>query len=184
MNTPNLLNVILMTPPAGGQQNPIASFLPLILIVVVFYFFMIRPQMKKTKEQKVFRESLKKGDKVITIGGLHGKIIEIDEDDLDLTVESDVVKPEEGESETDDSGITLSKHKLEGKHSLKYDSIFKGKKEDPLSEEDGTGFDMYHKDTIEVDKSSSYYFESMDNEKYIRAKLVKERVYDILTENM
>ena len=68
-----------MTPPAGGQQNPIASFLPLILIVVVFYFFMIRPQMKKTKEQKVFRESLKKGDKVITIGGLHGKIIEIDE---------------------------------------------------------------------------------------------------------
>jgi hypothetical protein len=110
-------------------------------------------------------------------------IIEIDEDDLDLTVESDVVKPEEGEVETDDSGITLSKHKLEGKHSLKYDSIFKGKKEDPLSEEDGTGFDMYHKDTIEVDKSSSYYFESMDNEKYIRAKLVKERVYDILTEN-
>ena len=86
-------------------------------------------------------------------------IIEIDEDDLDLTVESDVVKPEEGETETDDSEITLSKHKLEGKHSLKYDSIFKGKKEDPLSEEDGTGFDMYHKDTIEVDKSSSYYFE-------------------------
>ena len=50
---------------------------------------------------------------------------------------------------------------------------------DPLSEENNTGFDMYHKDTIEVDKSSSYYFESMDNEKYIRAKLVKERVYDI-----
>ena len=110
-------------------------------------------------------------------------IIEIDEDDLDLTTESDIVKPEEGETETDDSEITLSKHKLEGKHSLKYDSIFKGKKEDPLSEENNTGFDMYHKDTIEVDKSSSYYFESMDNEKYIRAKLVKERVYDILTEN-
>ena len=54
-------------------------------------------------------------------------IIEIDEDDLDLTVESDIVKPEEGETETDDSEITLSKHKLEGKHSLKYDSIFKGK---------------------------------------------------------
>ena len=110
-------------------------------------------------------------------------IIEIDEDDLDITDESDIIKPEEGESESDDGGITLSKHKLEGKHSLKYDSIFKGKKEDPLTEEDSTGFDMYHKDTIEVDKSSSYYFESMDNEKYIRAKLVKERVYDILTEN-
>ena len=92
MNTLNLLNVILMTPPAEGQQNPIASFLPLILIVVVFYFFMIRPQMKKTKEQKVFRESLKKGDKVITIGGLHGKIIEIDEEaqTIDLEVANNV----------------------------------------------------------------------------------------------
>ena len=110
-------------------------------------------------------------------------IIEIDEDDLDITDGSDIIKPEEGESESEDSEITLSKHKLEGKHSLKYDSIFKGKKEDPLSEEEGSGFDLYHKDTIEVDKSSSYYFESMDNEKYIRSKLVKERVYDILTEN-
>jgi len=81
-----------MSSPAGEQQNPITSFLPLILIVVVFYFFMIRPQMKKTKEQKVFRESLKKGDKVITIGGLHGKIVEIDEEaqTIDLEVASNV----------------------------------------------------------------------------------------------
>ena len=92
MNTTNLLSILLMSPPAGGQQNPIASFLPLILIVVVFYFFMIRPQMKKTKEQKVFRESLKKGDKVITIGGLHGKIVEIDDEaqTIDLEVASNV----------------------------------------------------------------------------------------------
>jgi hypothetical protein len=103
-------------------------------------------------------------------------IIEIDEEDLNITD----VKPDENESDD----VVLSKHKVEGKHSLKYDSIFKGKKEDPLDEDDDLGgFGMYHKDTIEVDKSSNYYFESIDNEKYIRSKLVKERVYVILTEN-
>jgi len=105
-------------------------------------------------------------------------IIEIDEEDLNIAD----IKPEETETENDD--VVLSKHKVEGKHSLKYDSIFKGKKEDPLDENDDMGgFGMYHKDTIEVDKSSNYYFESIDNEKYIRSKLVKERVYAILTEN-
>ena len=47
------------------------------LMLVVFYFFMIRPQMKKQKEQKAFRENLKAGDKVVTIGGIHGKILEV-----------------------------------------------------------------------------------------------------------
>lgn len=107
-------------------------------------------------------------------------VIEIDEDDLDITEP----EPEAKTEESTDGDVVLSKHKLEGKHSLKYDSIFKGKKEDPLDEEDGSGsFDMYHKDTIEVDRSSNYYFESIDNEKYIRAKLVKERVYEVLEAN-
>ena len=107
-------------------------------------------------------------------------IIEIDEDDLDITEPESEVKTEE----PDPDEVVLSKHKLEGKHSLKYDSIFKGKKEDPLDEEDGTSsFDTYHKDTIEVDRSSNYYFESIDNEKYIRSKQVKERVYEVLEKN-
>jgi preprotein translocase subunit YajC len=63
----------------GGGQNSLASLLPMVLIIVVFYFFMIRPQMKKTKEAKQFRESLKKGDKIVTIGGLHGRIVEVAE---------------------------------------------------------------------------------------------------------
>jgi preprotein translocase subunit YajC len=46
-------------------------------VAIVFYFFMIRPQTKKAKEAKLFRESLKKGDKVVTIGGLHGKVLEV-----------------------------------------------------------------------------------------------------------
>src|SRR3954469_14392737 len=71
---------ILMAPSAGGQGGGLMSFLPLIAIVVVFYFFMIRPQMKKSKEQKKYIESLKKGDKVLTIGGIYGKIAEVRED--------------------------------------------------------------------------------------------------------
>ena len=55
------------------------SMLPLFLILIVFYFFFIRPQTKKNKEQKKFREELKKGDKVVTLGGVHGKIAEIKE---------------------------------------------------------------------------------------------------------
>lgn len=51
----------------------------LVMILVVFYFFMIRPQMKKQKELKKFRENLKVGDKVVTIGGVHGKILELAE---------------------------------------------------------------------------------------------------------
>jgi hypothetical protein len=96
-------------------------------------------------------------------------VIEIDDEDL-----LDDTKP----SEEDD--IVLSKHKIDGKHSLKYDSIFKGKKEDPLSEDELDGFAYYHKESIEVDKSSNYYFESIDNESYIRSKLVKEKVYEVL----
>jgi preprotein translocase subunit YajC len=66
-----LLNILLMAPQGGGG---LTTYLPLILIMVVFYFFMIFPQMKKNKAQKKFREELKEGDNVITIGGVHGKI--------------------------------------------------------------------------------------------------------------
>ena len=104
-------------------------------------------------------------------------LIEIDEDDLEL------LDKEEKKEEDSENDIVLSKHKLEGKHSLKYDSIFKGKKEDPLDEDDMDGFALYHKESIEVDKSSNYYFESIDNESYVRTKLVKEKVYSVLSEN-
>lgn len=65
---------------AGGEEpNVIMKFAPLVLIMIVFYFFMIRPQMKKAKDQKKFRESLKEGDNVITIGGIHGRIVKLEE---------------------------------------------------------------------------------------------------------
>ena len=63
------------------------QFLPLILIAVVFYFFMIRPQMKRSKEAKKFREGLAVGDKVITSGGIHGKILEVTDTNVLLSIE-------------------------------------------------------------------------------------------------
>jgi preprotein translocase subunit YajC len=82
----NLLHILLMAPPKAGQ-SPLISFLPIILVVVVFYFFMLRPQMKKQKESKKLREELKKGDKVITIGGVHGVIAEVAETSFVITTE-------------------------------------------------------------------------------------------------
>ncbi|RLD37853.1 MAG: preprotein translocase subunit YajC [Bacteroidetes bacterium] len=81
-----LNSIILMMGSQEGEGNQLMNFLPLILIVLVFYLFFIRPQMKKSKDQKKFREALKKGDKVITIGGIHGKILEISETTITLDI--------------------------------------------------------------------------------------------------
>lgn len=87
----HLLTILLMAPQQqGGEGSGWMSFLPLILIIVVFYFFFIRPQMKKSKDQKKFRESLQKGQKVVTIGGIHGRIVEMQETTVTLEVENGV----------------------------------------------------------------------------------------------
>lgn len=72
-----MTNILLMMGQPGASG--IGGFLPIILIMVVFYFFMIYPQMKKTKAQKKFREGLAEGDKIVTIGGVHGKIEKMDD---------------------------------------------------------------------------------------------------------
>jgi len=70
------------------------QLIPLILVVVVFYFFMIRPQTKKQKELKKFRENLKTGDKVVTIGGIHGKILEVAESTVLISSEGTKIRLE------------------------------------------------------------------------------------------
>jgi len=73
----------------GGQQGAggiISSFLPLILIFVIFYFLLIRPQSKKAKEHKEMLDNLKKGDKVMTTGGVYGVIEEIDANAVTLKI--------------------------------------------------------------------------------------------------
>jgi preprotein translocase subunit YajC len=79
-----------MTPPAEGQGNPYSGLIMMLLILLVFYFFMIRPQMKKQKELKNFRENLKKGDKIITTGGLYGKISDISGNIITIEVEDNI----------------------------------------------------------------------------------------------
>lgn len=74
-----------------GKGGGFMGILPMLLIFVVFIvFFMIIPQRRKNKEQKKFRESLKKGDKVVTIGGFHGKITEVRENTVMVSIAPDV----------------------------------------------------------------------------------------------
>jgi len=71
---------------AGGEgAGGFAGFIPLILMFVIFYFLLIRPQQKKTKEHRAMIGNLKKGDRIITSGGIHGRITGMDE--ATLTVE-------------------------------------------------------------------------------------------------
>lgn len=62
----------------------------LILVFVVMWLFMIRPQRKQQKEQQAFRDSLKKGDKVVTIGGIYGTVVEVKDNTLLLEIDKDV----------------------------------------------------------------------------------------------
>lgn len=72
------LNSILLQQQAQGSG--ISSIIMIVALFAIFYFFMIRPQQKRQKEIKKFRESLGKGDSVVTAGGIHGKIRDIKED--------------------------------------------------------------------------------------------------------
>ena len=63
------------------QNSGIGQFIPLILIFVIFYFFLIRPQQKKVKEHKLMVESLKRGDKVVTSGGIIGTVERVMDND-------------------------------------------------------------------------------------------------------
>ena len=79
--------------PAGGTgaAGGFASFIPLILIFVVFYFLLIRPQQKQAKQHQKFLSELKKGTRVMTKGGIHGMITDLDGNILSLEIAKDVV---------------------------------------------------------------------------------------------
>jgi len=87
----NYLSIILMAQPqtteGAAQPNPLGMFLPLIAILVIFWLFMIRPQAKRQKELRKFRDSLQKGDKVITTGGIYGKVASVTDTIIVLQVD-------------------------------------------------------------------------------------------------
>jgi preprotein translocase subunit YajC len=96
-----------MAPQPG--QNPIVSFLPILLIIVVFYFFMIRPQMKKQKDQNKFRQELQKGDKIVTIAGIHGKLVEIQDTTFTMEIEGGVRMKIEKSAVSMENSMALNK---------------------------------------------------------------------------
>lgn len=81
---------ILAQAQPGGSQAMIYQVIMWVGIIGVFYFFMIRPQQKKQKEQKQLLENLKKGDSVVTIGGLHGKIYTVEDSSVTLDLDKGV----------------------------------------------------------------------------------------------
>jgi preprotein translocase subunit YajC len=102
-----MLNYIVLMAQANAPAWQ--QFLPIVLIVVVFYFFMIRPQMKKQKDQNKFKEGIKKGDRIITIGGIHGKIAEISERTFIIEVENGVRLKIEKSAVSMENSIALQK---------------------------------------------------------------------------
>ena len=73
-----------------SQSNPYSGIIMIVALIAIFYFFMIRPQNKKQKEIKKFREGLAKNDKVVTAGGIHGKIREINDNYVKLEIAPNV----------------------------------------------------------------------------------------------
>ncbi|MFO7854506.1 MAG: preprotein translocase subunit YajC [Paracoccaceae bacterium] len=72
---------------AGGDPlGGFGSFVPLILIFVIFYFFLIRPQQRRAKEHKQMLEALRRGDEVITQGGLYGKVTKVKDDEAEVEI--------------------------------------------------------------------------------------------------
>ena len=72
--------------PAGAGSGGFSAFVPLILMFVIFYFLLIRPQQKKSKEHREMLGSLKKGDRIITSGGLHGRITAVSETTMTIEI--------------------------------------------------------------------------------------------------
>ena len=81
---------LLQAAPAQGQAGGWTIWVMLLLIFVIMWFFMIRPQRKQQKELQKFRDSLKKGDKVVTIGGIYGTVVELKDKSVLIEVDKDV----------------------------------------------------------------------------------------------
>lgn len=97
----NFLYILLQgtTGAPAGDGGGLQFFILLGGMFLIMYFFMIRPQMKRQKEAKKFREALSKGDAVVTIGGIHGKVIEISESSV-------VISCEQGKLRIDKSALS------------------------------------------------------------------------------
>lgn len=108
----NYLFTLLQAAPAAAPKGGGATTLIFILlIIVIFYFFMIRPQQKKQKQVEEFRQSLERGDKITTIGGIHGKIKEIKDSTFVIEIANDVcIEIEKAAVSIDDAQLKAKKN--------------------------------------------------------------------------
>lgn len=90
MNTSPFIVLQAAAGAAQGSPSMMTTLLPLLLVFVIFYFFMIRPQMKRQKEVNNFRSAIGKGDKVVTTGGIYGKVVEVSDTYVILEIANDV----------------------------------------------------------------------------------------------
>lgn len=105
LNLLTLLQANAAAPKGGGSMTMIF----ILLIIVIFYFFMIRPQQKRQKQMEEFKKSLEKGNKVTTVGGIHGKIVEVKENTFMVEIANDV------RIEVDKAAIAVDEAQLKAK---------------------------------------------------------------------
>ncbi len=86
-----MISLAHAAPDAAQSSNPLMSMLPLIVIFVLFYFMLIRPQMKRAKEQKKMLEGLQKGDEIVTASGQVGKVTKVGEQYISLEIADGVI---------------------------------------------------------------------------------------------
>jgi preprotein translocase subunit YajC len=98
-----------------AEGNPLTSFLPLALVLVVMYLFFFRPQIKKQKEEKKFREEISKGMRVVTNSGIHGKILEMQENTLIIESENSRLKIDKAAVSKEFSATYLPKEEKSSK---------------------------------------------------------------------
>lgn len=98
--------IILLQQAPGGMESLLSSIVPFLLIIVIFYFLILRPQQRKQKERAKLLESIKKGDKVITAGGIHGTVEGLDDKTLLVKVADNVKMKFERSAVTTIVGVT------------------------------------------------------------------------------
>ncbi|HEX7878413.1 MAG TPA: preprotein translocase subunit YajC [Candidatus Eisenbacteria bacterium] len=86
------LTLPLMAPaPVGGEApNPLIQMLPIVLIFVIFYFLLIRPQQAQQKKHQEMLKNVKKGDRIITSGGIYGRVVGVGDNDVTVQIAKDV----------------------------------------------------------------------------------------------
>jgi preprotein translocase subunit YajC len=85
-----ILGLFLQTQGAGGMEQLLSTIVPFALIILVFYFLILRPQQKRQKERQKLLESVRKGDRIITTGGMHGLVEGIEDKSLLVKIDDNV----------------------------------------------------------------------------------------------